>query len=80
MIIALSRFTIANGMAEEVRAAHEGIPNGLKLVPGNTAVTLFEIFARCKTWLGERIGDAERGKPAEIPVDAPQLAHAMLQA
>jgi len=98
MIIALSRFTIANNMADEVRtafrqrphrvdgvpgflgmevmspvgepaeiwlvtrwldeqsyhdwhrghqyqASHQGIPKGLKLVPGSTKIQLFEVFA-----------------------------------
>lgn len=98
MIIALSRFTIANDMADEVRtafrqrphlvddapgflgmevmnpmdkpeeiwlvtrwqdeqsyrnwhrghhyqASHEGIPKGLKLMPGRTDIRLFEVFA-----------------------------------
>lgn len=98
MFVALSRFTIANGMAAEVRAAfvarphlvdcapgflgmqvmsplgneaeiwlftrwtdeasyrtwhashsyhdsHGGIPKGLKLVPGGTEITLFDVFA-----------------------------------
>lgn len=98
MIVALSRFTIANGMEEEVRSAfrqrphrvdsasgflgmevmspadrpaevwlftrwrdeqcfndwhqghtyqdsHQGIPKGLKLVPGSTDIKILEIFA-----------------------------------
>ena len=98
MIVALSRFTIANNMSDEVRAAfrarphlvdaapgflgmevmspqgepaevwlltrwrdeesyrtwhrghdyhasHNGIPKGLKLVPGSTEIRLFEVFA-----------------------------------
>jgi len=98
MFVALSRFTIANGMADDVRAAfrgrprlvdsapgflgmevmsphddraeiwlvtrwhdepsyrlwhrshayhesHQGIPKGLKLVPGSAAVRFFEVFA-----------------------------------
>jgi len=29
----------------EYHASHEGIPKGLKLVPGSTSLRLFEIFA-----------------------------------
>ena len=118
MIVAPSRFTIANDMAEEVRSAfrradpdlvdgadgslgmevmspvdrtaeiwpatrwsdeqsyrawhrgpeyheaHEGIPKGLKLVPGSATVTLFEVFAGVSDKLGGLSMDIPSTTPA----------------
>lgn len=50
MFLAISRFTVANHMDEDVRHAyresHQGIPKGLKLDPKRTRMMRLEVVAQ----------------------------------